>query len=486
MKPFVTPGRPEEERQADDTERPIKAGGSVQQLRTAIHNAVSCGLEVCVEEGLIKATDAHFDLVVRRLAAEGARSFQVSLAPRRHRDGADARRVRDLPDTDVATAARRETTTAARSELATAALRDLIDSCPDGVSIAVTHVPRCMLEPRHRKHVACATESRRAWTAREGGHGGRQRARGGADSPDDLDAWSAADPPAAFSRPAACGECLSVVCCPGLPADYLGSAWEDSLRPVRVIPPDEERDYQAYMANVLGGYLQTAVGPSATRVLDAFCGYPAKNLAALKRACPLATVDLFDAKVTPNTDRFVCLDLGDADLPFVDPFDLMKLFVLAETELRRVPKDRDLFSQQVKFEFVSVRASMEKGLQLGNRLLQKLDVSDNDRTALYAAFKEGVENAAAHGNKFDPEKRIIVTFVVDPNRATFLIEDEGEGFDHVYYMAQIDNKEAFERAKDRIRQGNRGGLGILLMHKCSDRLEYSGRGNIVRIEKGLS
>ncbi len=170
----------------------------------------------------------------------------------------------------------------------------------------------------------------------------------------------------------------------------------------------------------------------------------------------------------------------------VDPFDLMKLFVLAETELRRVPKDRDLFSQQVKFEFVSVRASMEKGLQLGNRLLQKLDVSDNDRTALYAAFKEGVENAAAHGNKFDPEKRIIVTFVVDPNRATFLIEDEGEGFDHVYYMAQIDNKEAFERAKDRIRQGNRGGLGILLMHKCSDRLEYSGRGNIVRIEKGLS
>ncbi len=323
MKPFVTPGRPEEERQADDTERPIKAGGSVQQLRTAIHNAVSCGLEVCVEEGLIKATDAHFDLVVRRLAAEGARSFQVSLAPRRHRDGADARRVRDLPDTDVATAARRETTTAARSELATAALRDLIDSCPDGVSIAVTHVPRCMLEPRHRKHVACATESRRAWTAREGGHGGRQRARGGADSPDDLDAWSAADPPAAFSRPAACGECLSVVCCPGLPADYLGSAWEDSLRPVRVIPPDEERDYQAYMANVLGGYLQTAVGPSATRVLDAFCGYPAKNLAALKRACPLATVDLFDAKVTPNTDRFVCLDLGDADLPFVDPFDLI-------------------------------------------------------------------------------------------------------------------------------------------------------------------
>jgi anti-anti-sigma factor len=169
----------------------------------------------------------------------------------------------------------------------------------------------------------------------------------------------------------------------------------------------------------------------------------------------------------------------------LDPFDLMKLFVLAETELRRVPKDRNLFSQQVKFEFPSIRESMEKGLQLGNRLLQKLDVTDADRTALYAAFKEGVENAASHGNRFDPKKRVIVTFVVDPNRATFVIQDEGEGFDHTYYMSQIDSKEAFERAKERIRAGNRGGLGILLMHKCSDRLEYSGRGNVVRIEKNL-
>jgi anti-sigma regulatory factor (Ser/Thr protein kinase) len=79
-----------------------------------------------------------------------------------------------------------------------------------------------------------------------------------------------------------------------------------------------------------------------------------------------------------------------------------------------------------------------------------------------------------------------VTCVIDPKRATFLIEDEGEGFDHVYYMQQIDNQEAFKRAKERIRQGNRGGLGILLMHKCTDRLEYTGRGNIVRIEKRLA
>ena len=62
---------------------------------------------------------------------------------------------------------------------------------------------------------------------------------------------------------------------------------------------------------------------------------------------------------------------------------------------------------------------------------------------------------------------------------------------HVMSPAAVDSKPrapvgaGFERAKERIRAGNRGGLGILLMHKCSDRLEYTGRGNVVRIEKNL-
>jgi len=66
-----------------------------------------------------------------------------------------------------------------------------------------------------------------------------------------------------------------------------------------------------------------------------------------------------------------------------------------------------------------------------------------------------------------------------------LIEDEGDGFDHEFYLAKIEEKDAFERAKERMREGGRGGLGILLMHRCSDHLEYLGKGNVVRIEKRL-
>jgi len=67
-----------------------------------------------------------------------------------------------------------------------------------------------------------------------------------------------------------------------------------------------------------------------------------------------------------------------------------------------------------------------------------------------------------------------------------IVEDQGKGFDFEYYLSRIDSREAFEKARRRILEGGqRGGLGILLMHKCCNRLEYSGAGNIVRLEKNL-
>ncbi len=169
----------------------------------------------------------------------------------------------------------------------------------------------------------------------------------------------------------------------------------------------------------------------------------------------------------------------------IDPFELMNLFVLTETELRRVPRDRGAVAQQVHYQFDSIRPSVEKGLTLTNRLIQKVSLPETDKTALYAAVKEAIDNGVLHGNKHREELRITVNFLVDANKLTFIVEDEGDGFDYEYYLTQIATQEAFERAKERIRAGGRGGLGILLMHKCSDRLEYSGRGNIVRIEKNL-
>ncbi|MDE0960344.1 MAG: ATP-binding protein [Planctomycetota bacterium] len=169
----------------------------------------------------------------------------------------------------------------------------------------------------------------------------------------------------------------------------------------------------------------------------------------------------------------------------VDPFDLANLFVLTESEMRRVTRDRKLFTQQVRFQFEGHQDSIDQGLSLGEALIAKLPLNEQERSALHSALKEGVDNAVRHGNSSRPDRRVTVNYVVDPRRVTMLVEDEGEGFDHEFFLGQIEEKDAFDRAKERMREGGRGGLGILLMHRCSDRLEYLGKGNVVRIEKRL-
>jgi anti-anti-sigma factor len=170
----------------------------------------------------------------------------------------------------------------------------------------------------------------------------------------------------------------------------------------------------------------------------------------------------------------------------IDPFELLELFSLTEAELRRVPRDRKVFQQQLHFEFRCNPANVEKANKLSDLVIRQAIKDEEDRTALFAAVKEAIDNGVIHGNRRSAALTIDVNFLVDNRKVTVIVEDQGKGFDFEYYLSRIDSREAFEKAKRRIMdEGHRGGLGILLMHKCCDRLEYSGNGNVVRLEKNL-
>jgi anti-anti-sigma factor len=171
----------------------------------------------------------------------------------------------------------------------------------------------------------------------------------------------------------------------------------------------------------------------------------------------------------------------------IDPFETLELFSLTEAELLRVPRDRKVFQQQVHFEFRSTSENLDKANKLTDLIIRQSIEDEEDQTALFAAVKEAIDNGVVHGNKRSADHTIDVNFLVDQNKVTVMVEDQGKGFDFEYYLSRIDSREAFEKAKRRIlEEGQRGGLGILLMHKCCDRLEYSGGGNVVRLEKNLS
>jgi len=98
------------------------------------------------------------------------------------------------------------------------------------------------------------------------------------------------------------------------------------------------------------------------------------------------------------------------------------------------------------------------------------------QTAVFAirlALEEALNNAIKHGNGYDESKTVDIAFDVNPNRAEVTITDQGSGFD----PHSIPDPTADENLEKPC------GRGIMLMRAYMDEVEYSTKGNQVRIVK---
>jgi serine/threonine-protein kinase RsbW len=175
--------------------------------------------------------------------------------------------------------------------------------------------------------------------------------------------------------------------------------------------------------------------------------------------------------------------LGDEHL--VEPFEVYTLLMLAESELARSSEEEIIFDQQVNFQFGTGEAKVEKANELGANLFKSSGLNEEGQVALSAAFREAIGNAAQHGNKDNETKLIKVLYLIDKEKITIVVQDEGEGFDHDSYTLRAETKTAVDAARSRHEQGRVGGLGIKLMMRCTDRLEYNDVGNMITLTKFL-
>lgn len=95
------------------------------------------------------------------------------------------------------------------------------------------------------------------------------------------------------------------------------------------------------------------------------------------------------------------------------------------------------------------------------------------RFAIRLALEEGLNNAIRHGNRSDPSKRVEVIYEITPREASITIVDQGAGFDP---QAVPD-----PRADENLEKPT--GRGIMLMMAYMDEVEYSPKGNRVRMVK---
>lgn len=99
------------------------------------------------------------------------------------------------------------------------------------------------------------------------------------------------------------------------------------------------------------------------------------------------------------------------------------------------------------------------------------DVSEDMFGNMLVAVTEAVTNAIYHGNKSDPNKKISIQYQLKNNNLSFVIADEGSGFDF-YNLPDPTAPENLEKEC---------GRGIFLMKHLTDQLIFADNGRVVEL-----
>ncbi|MCX7934686.1 MAG: ATP-binding protein, partial [Planctomycetota bacterium] len=104
---------------------------------------------------------------------------------------------------------------------------------------------------------------------------------------------------------------------------------------------------------------------------------------------------------------------------------------------------------------------------------------------LRVAIEEVGRNAIEWGNRFDPQKRLRISYCFFHDRVVLKFEDEGEGFQP--QSLPDPSADLHGHLAARASAGKRpGGFGVLLVQSIMDEVVYSEKGNVVVMTKFIS
>ena len=130
-------------------------------------------------------------------------------------------------------------------------------------------------------------------------------------------------------------------------------------------------------------------------------------------------------------------------------------------------QDTDLYTLQLQ----SVPESITILENLIEEIADKYKISDDVFANMMTCLNEALNNAMIHGNKQDPNKKVIINAEVDGRRITWTVTDEGEGFDYVH-LADPTAPENLEALT---------GRGVFIIKHLADQCVFNAAGNEVEL-----
>lgn len=124
-----------------------------------------------------------------------------------------------------------------------------------------------------------------------------------------------------------------------------------------------------------------------------------------------------------------------------------------------------------KLSFASKVENINIVEKLVDDICSRYNVNEDNYGNILIASTEAVNNAIHHGNKSNPMSEVKVSYEVKGKELTFIIEDEGAGFDYESLPDPTDPKN-IEKPH---------GRGVFLMKNLSDDISFSEDGNRVKM-----
>ena len=121
-------------------------------------------------------------------------------------------------------------------------------------------------------------------------------------------------------------------------------------------------------------------------------------------------------------------------------------------------------------------ASRAENIILVERMIEDVcdlfNISEDYYGNILVAITEAVNNAIYHGNQANPKKNIDIFFKSFPDHVSFIVKDEGQGFNYDS-LPDPTNPENIE---------NPNGRGVFLMRNLADKVSFEDNGSKVVLD----
>ncbi|MFT6715605.1 MAG: serine/threonine-protein kinase RsbW [Saprospiraceae bacterium] len=135
------------------------------------------------------------------------------------------------------------------------------------------------------------------------------------------------------------------------------------------------------------------------------------------------------------------------------------------------PSKNNSDRMQEKLSFSSKVENINLVEKLIDDICDKHKVNEDNYGNILIAITEAVNNAIHHGNKSNPLAEVKVSFSTNDKELTFVVEDEGAGFDFDSLPDPTDPKN-IEKPH---------GRGVFLMRNLSDDITFLNEGSSVKM-----